>query len=34
MSKIAANAPAILFVIGSLCFLVGNAILVARGWRA
>lgn len=31
--KLAANAPAILFVIGSLCFVAGNVILVIRGWR-
>jgi len=30
MSKITENLPAILFVIGSLCFLIGNAILVYR----
>lgn len=33
MSKVIANLPAILFVIGSACFLVGNAILIYRGWR-
>lgn len=33
MSKVVANIPAILFVIGSAFFLAGNAILVWRGWR-
>jgi hypothetical protein len=34
MQKLIANAPAILFAIGSALFLVGNLILVVRGWRA
>jgi hypothetical protein len=33
VSRIVANLPVILFVIGSACFLVGNAILLVRGWR-
>jgi len=26
-----ANAPAVLFSLGSLCFLVGNVIILVRG---
>jgi hypothetical protein len=34
IAKIIANLPALLFVGGSALFLVGNLILVWRGWRA
>ncbi len=30
---IRANLPAILFAIGSLLFLIGNCVLIARGWK-
>lgn len=33
MTRLAENAPAILFLIGSLCFVAGNAILIWRGLR-
>jgi hypothetical protein len=33
MANVTANLPAILFAAGSALFLVGNLVLIWRGWK-